>query len=82
MKKYLSLLLTILLVSCFGANKGISERHDIVYSDGMVDKESLDAYFLRNGELYPNYQILKSNQPDLLNHVKKIKINFKTVEVL
>lgn len=72
----------LLLVSCFEGNKGISERYEIVYSNEEVDKESLDAYFLRNDELYPNYQTLKSNQPDLLNRVKKIKMNFKTVEVL
>ena len=82
MKKYLSLLLAILLVSCFGGNKGISERHDIVYSDEMVDKESLNAYFLKNNDLYPSYQTLKSNQPDLLNHVKSVKTDFSTVEIL
>ena len=63
----------LLLVSCFEGNKGISERYEIVYSNEEVDKESLDAYFLRNDELYPNYQTLKSNQPDLLNRVKKNK---------
>lgn len=51
----------LLLVSCFEGNKGISERYEIVYSNEEVDKESLDAYFLRNDELYPNYQTFLLN---------------------
>lgn len=61
------------LPSCFKTNKGIAEHYDIVYMNEAIDKDALDKYFLDNDELYPSYQILKENCPDLLNHVKCIE---------
>lgn len=63
----------ISVTSCFRANKGIAEHHDIVYTEEAFDKEALDKYFLENSEFYPSYQTLKGNCPDLLDRVKCIE---------
>ena len=77
MKKKLFILAFIAffaLTSCdiFDVNRGIPYRYDIEYTEDSVDKESLDEYFSDNEELYPSYQELKSNDPDLLDNVKAI----------
>ena len=61
------------LPSCFKANKGIAEHHDIVYTNEKIDKDALDKYFLDNDELYPSYQTLKENCPNLLDHVRCVE---------
>ena len=76
MKSYIfvPLVITALSVtSCFHANEGISEHHDIVYTNEIIDKKALDEYFLNNNDLYPSYETLKENCPDLLDHVKCIE---------
>lgn len=63
------------LTACtlFYTNKGTTERQVIEYTDGEIDKESLDAYFLSNEEDYPSYNALKANTPSLLDNVKMLK---------
>ena len=76
MKSYIivPLVITALSVSaCFHANEGISEHHGIVYTNETIDKKALDKYFLNNNDLYPSYERLKENCPDLLDHVKCIE---------
>jgi len=71
---FVPLVITALSVtSCFHANEGISEHHGIVYTNEIIDKRALDEYFLNNNDLYPSYEKLKENCPDLLDHVKCIE---------
>lgn len=63
-----------LLSSCYKVNKGNVTRCEIKYSEEEVDKSSLDLYFLNNEDLYPNYQKLKNNTPDLLDHTRIIEV--------
>ena len=73
-KKLISLgLVCLFLPSCFKGNEGITEHHDIVYTEEAIDKDALNQYFLDNEELYPSYKTLKENCPDLLNHVQTIE---------
>lgn len=67
------ILVGLCLASCFEVNRGNPERHDIVYNNKKIDKNSLDKYFKDNEEKYPSYQELKGNSPDLLDHVKSIE---------
>lgn len=66
-------LVCLCLPSCFKTNRGIAEHHDIVYTNETIDKVALDQYFSNDEEMYPTYQTLKSNVPDLLDHVKCIE---------
>ena len=66
-------LICLCLSSCFKTNKGISEHHNIVYTNATIDKDALDKFFLANEESYPSYQTLKENCPNLLDHVKCIE---------
>ena len=67
-------LLCLCLTSCFKTNKGVTERFDIVYTDEAIDKDALDQYFMSHEDLYPSYQELKENVPDLLDHTKAINL--------
>ena len=66
-------IISVSVTSCFHTNKGIAEHHDIVYTEEAIDKDALDRYFLKNSDLYPSYETLKGNCPDLLDHVKCIE---------
>lgn len=61
--------------SCFGfwTNKGATERLSIEYTDEAIDKEALDQYFLTHQDLYPSYEKLKENEPNILDNVKALK---------
>lgn len=76
------LFISFLLTSCLKDNGEIFQRYDVVYADEKVNKDSLDFYFSENKEKYPSYEESKKNVPNLLDGVKYIKTNLKTMKVL
>lgn len=75
-RKIINLCLTSLcLTSCtfFAYAKSPTYHFDIAYIDVNFDKDKLDSYFLSNSDIYPTYQELKNNQPNLLDHIKVIR---------
>lgn len=76
------LFISFLLTSCLKDNGEIFQRYDVVYADEKVNEDSLDFYFSENKEKYPSYEESKKNDPNLLDGVKYIKTNLKTMKVL
>jgi hypothetical protein len=66
--------LSLAVTSCdfFQANKGVTERIPVEYIEEQIDKESLNRYFLDRDDLYPSYEALKENKPNLLDNVKAL----------
>jgi len=77
-KRFLFLLFLLPLSSCLliGGNKGIYDQYKIEYSDKEIDKDGLDNYLTSNDD-YPFYEILKDNNPNLLENVKKIEDSYE-----
>lgn len=77
-KRFLFLLFLLPLSSCLliGGNKGTYEQYKIEYSDKEIDKDELDNYLTSNDD-YSFYEILKDNNPNLLENVKKIEDEYE-----
>ena len=77
-KRFIFLLFLFPLSSCLliGGNKGFYEQFQMEYSDKEIDIEGLDNY-LTNNEDYLMYDVLKENNPNLLNNVKKIEDEYE-----
>ena len=69
-KTITSVFALLCLTSCVAMNESTLVKFGIEYTDGKIDAESLDDYFLNSN---PSYETLKNNQPDLLNHIKCVK---------
>ena len=77
-KRFLFLLFLLPLSSCLliGGNKGTYEQYKIEYSDKEIDKEEFDNYLTSNDD-YPFNEMLKDNNPNLLENVKKIEDEYE-----
>lgn len=72
-KTITSVFALLCLTSCVAMNESTFVKFGIEYTDGKIDAESLDDYFLNSN---PSYETLKNNQPDLLNHIKCVKSDY------
>ncbi len=74
---YITVILSILMnasaCESFEPRRAATEHNTIEYTDDKINKEALDEYFSSNEELYPSYNSLKKNVPELLNNVKMIR---------
>lgn len=80
MKKLIKIFTMLFIIfglsSCVNSNS--KEYFDIQYSDEEINKESFDNYFKSNKDLYPSYETLKENNPNILDNIKQISLsNFK-----
>ena len=80
MKKLIKIFTMLFIIfglsSCVNSNS--KEYFDIQYSNEEINKESFDNYFKSNKDLYPSYETLKENNPNILDNIKQISLsNFK-----